>query len=435
MAEAAQEEEEEEGGERVEELRVPELRERLAERGLSTEGRKAELVERLQEAMEEEEAAEEAMEQEGHDGPSSPAPPSAPPSPPVTEEGGEEAAEEAAGKRAAARLEVAREEALQAAERAKKAAVGEASDEEAEEAEEAEEGEEAAGGEGDGRRAPPVLVLCVTNHALDQVLLSTATAPHPCPAPHLATPPCPCYSPLPLLHPLTLLHPLARAARPCPGARGHLALRVLSGARGGKVQVRGAQGEEPAAIARGAARLPPRHAAECAEESECGAAPGQGETAGGRTAHQPRPRDLAPTPAPALALRQAGLQAVQEAHGGKVLDGAMLRDVAELRGTLGAELRAMRREDVAAWLSGASEEQREEAMSPREVSNLCDEAERRLHAAGGEQGGFVFSLSLPQRARALPASASPLPYPTPPLLLPLPPLHSDPASYPLPWDS
>ena len=46
--------------------------------------------------------------------------------------------------------------------------------------------------------------------------------------------------------------------------------------------------------------------------------------------------------------------------GGTVLDGSMLRDLTELRGALGAELRGMRRDAMAAWLSGTREDMRDE---------------------------------------------------------------------------
>ena len=90
----------------------------------------------------------------------------------------------------------------------------------------------------------------------------------------------------------------------------------------------------------------------------------------------------------------------------------MLRDATELRGTLAAEMRGMRRGDVAAWLSGTWEDQRDE-MSAAELRTCCDAAERRHHlhrdepgggGGGGDggrggDGGFVWTLPTAQRAR------------------------------------
>ena len=207
--------EEEEEAEQLEALRVGELRARLGERGLATEGRKAELVVRLREVL-----LEEAQQLGGDETPlgipawypaspshpASPPPPSAPPSPAAEEgqEEGQEAGEAVAtpARRTFTGEDLEQEERLHASHRAVKAAIGEAEDDEAEEAEAAEAaavGGEAGGGGGGGGggtnpsmpvvveedeeeeelmeveqeagpRPPPILVLCVTNHALDQVL-------------------------------------------------------------------------------------------------------------------------------------------------------------------------------------------------------------------------------------------------------------------------
>ncbi len=85
----------------------------------------------------------------------------------------------------------------------------------------------------------------------------------------------------------------------------------------------------------------------------------------------------------------------------------MLRDVTELRSSLGTELRGMRRDAMAAWLSGTRDDMRDE-MNSAELRQCCDEAERRHHHLRGEEEGgeaqagdrgFVWTLSPPQRAR------------------------------------
>ena len=91
----------------------------------------------------------------------------------------------------------------------------------------------------------------------------------------------------------------------------------------------------------------------------------------------------------------------------QVLDGSMLRDVTELRSSLGTELRGMRRDAMAAWLSGTRDDMRDE-MNSAELRQCCDDAERRHHHLRGEEEGgeaqagdrgFVWTLSPPQRAR------------------------------------
>jgi len=305
--------------------------------------------------------------------------------------------------------DVEREERLQASERAVKAAIGEAEDDEAEEAEEEEEaaggeagdGEAGGGGEGGGGshpsmpvvveeeegdvveeaeqeagpRPPPILVLCVTNHALDQVLEGI----------------------LPFEPSVVRvggrsksvalkeknLQPLLEARRACRSGPIKNALRSLS------------------------AEMRPAKARLASSLALVQAAHGTGPLDGGGTVLDGSVPTLSPAPAPAPAPAPTPTPApTYNPAPHQVLDGSMLRDISELRGSLGTELRGMRRDAMATWLSGTRDDMRDE-MSSAELRQCCDDAERRHHHLRGEEEGgeaagdkgFVWTLSPPQRAR------------------------------------
>ena len=403
-------EEAEEEAEQLEALRVGELRAKLGERGLATEGRKAELVTRLREVLLEEArqlGGDETLDEipdipawypASPSHPTSPPPPSAPPSPPASaeeeaaeaeaeaeaaeaqqqvgqameQEAGQEAGEAGAtpARRAFTSEDVEREERLQASERAVKAAIGEAEDDEAEEAEEAEEGAGGAadGGEEGGGGSQPSMPVVVEEEEEEDVMEGVEQEAAPRPPPILVL----CVTNHALDQVLEGILPFESSVVRVGGRSKSVALKEKN--------------LQPLLEAKRACRSGPIKNVLRSLSAE--------------TRH-------------AKARLASSLSLVQAAHGtgpldggGTVLDGSMLRDIAELRGSLGTELRGMRRDAMAAWLSGTRDDMRDE-MNSAELRQCCDDAERRHHHLRGEEEGgeasgdrgFVWTLSPPQRAR------------------------------------